>query len=105
MQTVTPADVLAALSRRYREHYGDRLVAIYALPNDPYEPEEDSEVNAIDLVVVLRAPYDHFAETDPVVDIAHEVMDEVDWSIGVFPRHAAEDDELTEIARRQGVEI
>jgi len=26
----TPADVLATLSRRYQEHYGDRLVGLYA---------------------------------------------------------------------------
>jgi hypothetical protein len=37
--TRTPADVLATLSRRYREHYGDRLVGIYAVPEFPFADE------------------------------------------------------------------
>ena len=47
--TCTPADVLATLSRRYREHYGDRLVGIYAVPEFPFADEgpektEDDDV-------------------------------------------------------------
>ena len=36
--TRTPADVLATLSSRYREHYGERL-GIYAVPDFPLSDE------------------------------------------------------------------
>lgn len=36
----TRADVLAMLARRVREYYSDRLVALYATHEDPYEPEQ-----------------------------------------------------------------
>ena len=69
--TRTPADVLATLSRRYREHYGVRL-GIYAVPEFPFSDEgpegKDDDVSVIEVVVVLQGPYDHFEETDPVVD-------------------------------------
>ena len=107
--TRTPADVLAALSRRYRKHYGDRLSGVYAVPEFPFSDEElrngDDEVRAVEVVVILQGPYDHFAETDPVVDIAMSVTEEFDWWMGVFARHAEGGDQLAEWARERGVEI
>lgn len=107
--TRTPADVLAALSRRYREHYGDRLLGLYAVPEFPFSDEGpgsgDDDVRAVEVVVILQGPYDHFAETDPVVDIAMGVTEEFDWWMGVFARHAEESDQLAEWARERGVEI
>lgn len=107
--TRTPADVLATLSRRYREHYGDRLVGIYAVPEFPFSDEgpegEDDDVRAIEVVVILKGPYDHFEETDPVVDIAMEVTEEYDWWMGIFTRHAEHDDNLADWARENGVEL
>jgi hypothetical protein len=107
--TRTPSDVLAALSRRYREHYGDRLLGLYAVPEFPFSDEgtadEDDDVRAVEVVVILQGPYDHFAETDPVVDIAMSVTEEFDGWMGVFARHAEEDDQLAEWARERGVEI
>lgn len=107
--TRTPADVLATLSRRYREHYGDRLVAIYAVPEFPFSDEgpggEDDDVRAIEVVVILGEPYEPFEETDPVVDIAMDVTEEYDWWIGVFARHAVRDDDLADWAREKGVEL
>ena len=108
--TRTPADVLATLSRRYREHYGDRLVGIYAVPEFPFSDEgpeetEDDDVRATEILVILQGPYDHFEETDPVVDIAMEVTEEYDWWMGIFARHAAHDDDLADWAREKGVEL
>ncbi|MFP4228168.1 MAG: hypothetical protein ACLFTE_04980 [Salinivenus sp.] len=108
--TRTPADVLATLSRRYREHYGDRLVGIYAVPEFPFSDEgieetEDDDVRAIEVLVILHDPYDPFEETDPVVDIAMDVTEEYDWWMGIFARHAAPDDNLADWAREKGVEI
>ena len=102
METVTPAGVLATLSRRYREHYGERLVGVYAVPDMPFWDERggaDDDVRAVEVVVVLRGPYDFFEETDPVVDIATEVSEAFDWWMGVFARHAAHDDDLAGWAR------
>ncbi len=107
--TRTPADVLATLSRRYREHYGNRIVGIYAVPEFPFSDEgpgdEEDDVRAVEVVVILHGPYDHFAETDPIVDIAMSVTEEFDWWMGVFSRHAEEGDRLAEWARERGVEI
>jgi hypothetical protein len=107
--TRTPADVLATLSRRYREHYGDRLMGIYAVPEFPFSDEgpegEDDEVRAIEVLVILQGPYDHFEETDSIVDIAMEVTEEYDWWMGIFTRHAAHDDDLADWAREKGVEL
>ncbi|MCS4158900.1 hypothetical protein [Salinibacter ruber] len=108
--TRTPADVLATLSRRYREHYGDRLVGIYAVPELPFSDEgpeetEDDDVRAIEILVILQGPYDHFEETDPVVDIAMDVTEEYDWGTGGFARHAARDSDRAEGAECKGIVV
>jgi len=108
METVTPADILATLSRRYRKHYGDRIVEIYAVPEMPFGDEWGDgadDVRAVEVVVILREPYDHFEETDPVVDIATKVSESYDWWMGIFARHAAHDDHLADWARERGVEL
>lgn len=102
----TPADVLATLSRRDREHDGDRLVAIYAVPEFPFSDEgpdeEDDDVRAVEVVIILGEPYEPSEETDPVVDIAMDVTEEYDWWMGIFARHAARDDTLAGWAREKG---
>jgi hypothetical protein len=108
--TRTPADVLASVSRRYRKHYGDRLAGVYAVPEFPFsddapEAEDGDDVQAIEVVVILRGEYEPFQETDPVVDIAMDVTEEYDWWMSVFARHAADDSHLADWARRKGVEI
>ena len=107
--TRTPADVLATLSRRYREYYGDRVVGIYAVPEFPFSDEgpggDADDVRAIEVVVILQDPYDPFEETDPVVEIAMDVTEEYDWWMGIFARHAGRDDQLADWAREKGVEL
>jgi hypothetical protein len=57
------------------------------------------------VLVILDGPYDPFEETEPVVDIAMDVTEEYDWWMGIFARHAAEDDQLADWARKNGVEL
>ncbi|MEF8817792.1 MAG: hypothetical protein V5A20_08985 [Salinibacter sp.] len=107
--TRTPADVLATLSRRYREHYGDRLVGIYAVPEFPFsddtpEKTEDDDVRAIEVLVILHGPYDPFEETDPVVDIAMDVTEECDWKMGILVRHAAHNSDFARRIEGDGVD-
>jgi hypothetical protein len=106
--TRTPADVLATLSRRYREHYGDRLAGVYAVPEDPYEeraPTENELEGAVEVFVVLKEPYEPFEETDDVTRIAYEVMDETDWDLHVIPHHDSETGRRAEWAKENGVEL
>jgi hypothetical protein len=74
-------------------------VGIYAVPEFPFsdeEPEEtdDDDVRSIEVVVILKKPYEPFEETDPVVDIAMEVTEKYDWWMGVFVRHVERDSDL-----------
>lgn len=78
------------LARRFRGHYGDRLVALYATKRDPYEPEQHRE-DGTHVVVVLQGPYEYSEETDPVTDITHDVLDETDWVAPVTAHHVAHD--------------
>lgn len=105
MEAIERVDVLAALSRRYRGEYGDRLVALYVLPRNPFEPERELDVENLDVVVVLRDVDDHFEETDRVVEVAMEVEREFGFEYGIFPHHASEDDEFVQIAQEDGVQL
>lgn len=105
MEATARVDILAALARRYRDEYGDRLAALYALPRNPFEPEEEREVENLDVVVVLRDVDDHFAETDGVAKVAMEVEREYDFEYGIFPHHASEDDDFVQVAREKGVRL
>jgi len=62
-------------------------------------------VRAIEILVILQGPYDHFEGTDPVVDIAMDVTDEYDWGTGIFIRHAARDSDLAEEAECKGIVV
>ena len=109
MQTTrTPADVLATLSRHYREHYGDRLAGVYAVPRDPYEersPTEGELEGSVEVFVVLQEPYEPFEETDDVTRIAYEVMDETDWDLRIIAHHDAESGRRAEWAEEKGIEL
>lgn len=106
--TRTPADVLATLSRRYREHYGDRLSGVYAVPEDPYEersPTEGELEGAVEVFVILREPYEPFGETDDVTRIAYEVMEETDWELHIITHHASETGHRGKWAKKHGIEL
>lgn len=101
MEATERVDVLATLSRRYRKEYGDRLVALYVLPRNPFEPERELDVENLDVVVVLRDVDDHFEETDKVVEVAMGVEREFEFEYGIFPHHASEDDDFVLVAREE----
>lgn len=104
----TFADVLATLSRRYREHYGGRLAGVYAVPEDPYDPrsEKVEEIeDAVDVFVIFREPYEPFEETDDVTRIAYEVMDETDWELFIAPHHVSEKSRRAVWVEEEGTEI
>lgn len=105
METVTRANVLAELAQRYRAHYRNRLAGLYALPNDPYEPEDEPASGAVDVVVVLQGPYPYFEESDAVARIADEVMREYDTPFVIMPHHVPDDATLVQRARRTGIEL
>ena len=103
MQTLTKADLLAESIRKYTDHYRDRLIAIYILPDHPYEPEGDE--GTLHLVLVLKEPYQHFSETDPVADIADEVARKYDFRWNVLAHHTSAKGELAERAAAEGVRL
>ena len=104
--TTTPADVLASVVRRYLNHYGDQIAGIYALPDDPYEPERGrDEEEGVHIVVVFEEPYDHWTKTGTVMQIAHGVMDEMEWTVPLVPHHVSLESALVQRIRREGVRL
>lgn len=100
--TITRADILAEAARRYGERFRDRLVELYALPEDPYEPEEE-EINIVQLVLILK-DFRPFEDSEPVAQIADELTHE--FQTGVVARSApVEGDELASLARIKGVRL
>lgn len=79
VQTPMKVEVFARLAERLRQHYRDRLVQIFALNDDPYEPENADE--ALYLVAVLHDDgFDRFRETRRAVQIAEGVDYEYDYA-------------------------
>lgn len=100
--TVTRIDVLAAAARRLRQHYKKRLMALYALPTDPYEPEEEA-VEALHLVIVLYPPVTVFKENDMVSRLLDATIREFGAAYLIYA-HATEPDEALALhARTEGV--
>lgn len=103
--TVSRGDALALLARRYHNHYGNRLAGVYATPYDPYEPERGHDESGIHVVVVLDALHEHWEETDPISRIAHEVMEEVQWSVPIVPHHVSSESALAHRMQEEGVRL
>jgi hypothetical protein len=91
------------LARRFRKHYEDRLVGLYATQEDPYEPELGRGEMGTHVVVVLQGPYEHWTETDTVTDITHDVMDKTDWVAPVTSHHVAHDSAVAKRMKEKGV--
>lgn len=90
------------LARRFRKHYEDRLVGLYATQDDPYEPELEGSEIGTHVVVVIQGPYEHWMETDTVTDITHDVMDETDWVSPITSHHVDHDSELAHRMKKSG---
>ncbi len=77
VQTPTRADVLMLLTRRARTRYGEALVHLLALREDPYEPQ--SEPYALYAVAVLRDDDYNMQDADRA---ATEVSEAVNFELG-----------------------
>ena len=102
-KAVTRVDVLAEAARRLREHYKNRLTALYALPEDPYEPTPDDEDFAIHLVIILREPFDFLVENEQTTNIIDPINHENAGHFVLFDRVCGLGDELALHAREEGV--
>lgn len=98
--TVTRADAIVEAARQLRKYYGDRLVALYALPEDPYEPEEDGD-EIIHLVVVLPPPVHVFDESEATGLLIDQLQHELGFVL--FNHTATRGDEPAEHAREEGI--
>ncbi len=91
------------LARRFRAHYDDRLVGLYAVQSDPYEPGMGEGEDGVHVIIVLEGPYGHWKETDTVTDITHDVLDETDWVAPVPSHHVAHDSAVAKQMKEKGV--
>lgn len=102
----TRADVFSELSHRFREQYGDQLVALYATQYDPYEPSEaENDESGVHIIVVLRGPYEPWTETDTVTDIAHDIMDRTDWTVPLVLHHVSHDSTIACRTGKEGIRL
>lgn len=102
----TRADVFSELARRFREQYGDRLGALYATQHDPYEPsEEEKDEPGVHIIVVLQGPYEPWAGTDTVTDIAHDIVDRSDWVVPLVAHHVSHDSAVARRMDEEGVRL
>lgn len=99
----TRADVLAMLARRFRKHYDDQLVGLYATQDDPYEPEHGANELGTHVIIVFHGPYEHWKETDTVTKITHDVLDGTDWVAPITAHHVAHDSAVAKRMKKHGV--
>ena len=99
----TRADVLAMLARRFRKHYDDQLVGLYATQDGPYEPEHGAHELGTHVIIVFHGPYEHWKETDTVTKITHDVLDETDWVAPITAHHVAHDSAVAKRMKKHGV--
>lgn len=104
--TRTPAEVFSELAHRFREQYGDQLVALYATQYDPYEPsDEETNEPGVHIIVVLRGPYEPWTETDTVTGIAHDIMDQTDWTVPLALHHVSHDSAVARRTDKEGIRL
>ncbi len=99
--TLARADVFASSAHRLRSHFGSRVLALYALKEDPYEPDaEDGEI--IQLVALLK-DRNPFEDSGPLAEINDALLGETGASVII--RGAAPGDELALLAQAEGVRL
>lgn len=106
IDTIERADALAEAARRIRDHYGERLAALYALPDYPFPDGESTDVDEIpelNLVAILNPPVDVFREIEFAADLTDELYDEVGFYVTTQVVDPGED--LATKARKEGVRI
>lgn len=84
---LTRVDALAAHARGLRRHYGARLMALYALRNDPYPDDEPGDVDPeaempwdrLYLAAVLKGSTVDFSQE---VKVLTELADHINQDLG-----------------------
>ncbi len=106
---ITRADALALLANRLRRHYGERLLGVYAIKDDPHEPS--GHLDALFLVAVLREPFALFDEIAATSALTDQLNRELSGSLvtTVFPVSSSDflqgDMGPATIAAREGVRL
>ena len=91
----TRSGALDLLADRLRAHYGDRLRALYALKDDPYEPQRDPDALHV-LAVLPDEGYDWKEAQDEIIDVGAPFARDLDWRFIAVPKVAS----VTEVEER-----
>jgi hypothetical protein len=91
----TRSGALDLLADRLRRHYGGRLDALYALPDDPYEPDGDPDTLHV-LAVFPDEGYDWNEAQDEVIDVGTAFSSDLDFRFVARPKVAS----VTEVEAR-----
>lgn len=91
---LTRSRALDVLADRLRAHFGERLHALYALPDDPYEPQRDREVLHV-LAVFPDEGYDRSDVQGEVIEVGVAFNREIDFRFFAMPKVAS----VTEVRR------
>ena len=100
-------DTVTACRKILENHYGDRLAGLVLYGS--LARDEGDESSDIDLLVLLKKPFDHFHEMRTIIDLLDPVQLESDRLISAKP--AAEDEfeagsiNLYRNAKRDGVSV
>ncbi len=78
-QLITREQVGKAHAERLHAHYGERLVNVLLLKNDPFEPSDEPE--ALHLIAVLKDPADLKAESGTLSSLSSEVDAQFDYAV------------------------
>ena len=103
--TITRVDALAHYARAIRRHFGDRLEALYALPDHPFEEGDDETLY---VVVVLAGKT--WPDVDAVADAASEAAAQQEGGYSIHPfvldaARLATGDPLAQRVRAEGVAL
>jgi hypothetical protein len=85
----TRSGALDLLADRLRQHYGDRLRALYALEDDPYEPQRDPDVLHV-LAVLPDEGYDRSEAQREIIDVGMGFAHDLDFRFMARPKVASE---------------
>ncbi len=88
---LTRSLALDVLADRLRAHFGERLDALYALPDDPYEPQGDPDVLHV-LAVFPDEGYDRSDVQSEIIDVGVAFDREVDFRFFAMPKVASATD-------------
>jgi hypothetical protein len=102
LETARRIDVIKEAVDTLQRHFGNRLQAFYALPDDPFEPEGDDRT--VYLVAVLSGEMNPLEENKAVAQLMHQLAAEMEFIYTVMVYVAGTDD-LSRRAQVEGVRL